>query len=324
MSSVAVEAKLQNKYPNISIDVLRHLLNITGGDPQVVQEQLRIMSMSEIHSLEASLREVPGRNLTGTQKQRVKEFKAVSAVSNDKVAVKMLMQNGWDVESALNAFFSGGAEDDDGDEVMGSAGAGELNDLFEKYKAIGIEEGAAEGTTNMEGAALHSFSQDIDAEDEDGYCLYVIAFLVKASIPLTFTKEEFVSGLMDLGVRSLADIKKNLPNWKSQLQRDGVFREFYRFCYDWMKESPATRVLGCETACDLWTMFFKGQYPLLEHWVDYVKTHFKKAITKDVWYQFLDFTNLKPDLSDYDVDGAWPVLFDEFVDHAKATFLAPK
>jgi hypothetical protein len=45
-------------------------------------------------------------------------------------------------------------------------------------------------------------------------------------------------------------------------------------------------------------------------------------VAKDVWAQFLDFAALKPDLSDYDVDGAWPVLFDEFVEHAKKTFLA--
>lgn len=43
-----------------------------------------------------------------------------------------------------------------------------------------------------------------------------------------------------------------------------------------------------------------------------------KAVTRDVWTQFLDFAVLRPDFADYDPDGAWPLVFDEFVDHAKA------
>lgn len=40
--------------------------------------------------------------------------------------------------------------------------------------------GGSDTTDHMEGAALNAFSADIDPQDEDGYCLYVMAFLAKA------------------------------------------------------------------------------------------------------------------------------------------------
>ena len=41
-----------------------------------------------------------------------------------------------------------------------------------------------------------------------------------------------------------------------------------------------------------------------------------KAVTKDVWDMLLTFSNdVDDDMSNFDEDGAWPVMIDEFVEH---------
>jgi len=40
-----------------------------------------------------------------------------------------------------------------------------------------------------------------------------------------------------------------------------------------------------------------------------------KAVTKDVWDMLFTFsTSINDDMSNFDEDGAWPVLLDEFVE----------
>ncbi len=50
----------------------------------------------------------------------------------------------------------------------------------------------------------------------------------------------------------------------------------------------------------------------------HTQTQHGKAISKDTWCQFLEFSrNIQPDLSNFEVDGAWPVLIDSFVEACK-------
>lgn len=59
----------------------------------------------------------------------------------------------------------------------------------------------------------------------------------------------------------------------------------------------------------------RNRAPHLEHFLQFLSTSNHQRITLDQWESFLQFNhNVKLDLSNYDADGAWPLLLDEYVD----------
>ncbi|KAF1784602.1 Defective-in-cullin neddylation protein [Phytophthora cactorum] len=57
-------------------------------------------------------------------------------------------------------------------------------------------------------------------------------------------------------------------------------------------------------------------YSWRRHWLQYVRENSRSVVSKDLWLQVLDFgLQIKPDLSNYDENGAWPVLLDDFAAH---------
>lgn len=64
-----------------------------GGALPPAQDQLQTMSPAQLRSLEASLQEQKNGSappLTAVQRQRVKEFRSISAVKSDRTAIRLL------------------------------------------------------------------------------------------------------------------------------------------------------------------------------------------------------------------------------------------
>uniref|UniRef100_A0A804NXY2 Defective in cullin neddylation protein n=1 Tax=Zea mays TaxID=4577 RepID=A0A804NXY2_MAIZE len=101
------------------------------------------------------------------------------------------------------------------------------------------------------------------------------------------------------------------------------FHEIYNFAFAWAREK-GQKSLALETAIGMWQLLFaERSWPLIDYWCQFLQVRHNKAISRDTWAQLLEFVKtIDPQLTNYDEEGAWPYLIDEFVDYLKENGLA--
>ncbi|ETW07723.1 hypothetical protein H310_02170 [Aphanomyces invadans] len=172
-----------------------------------------------------------------------------------------------------------------------------------------------DGVMSDDGIFLLCEHLGIDAQDP---VMLALAYHMNAMTMSEFTKAEFVHGLKALKCHSVNDLKEKLPLLRKHLTSDrALFSKIYGHTFSFAKE-PDQRSMAIDTALELWEILLPAHFGLLKPWLAYVKAHQKNAISRDVWMQLLEFSNqVASDLSNYDENGAWPVLIDDFVAHVQ-------
>ena len=160
-----------------------------------------------------------------------------------------------------------------------------------------------------------------------------------------YTKDEFFRGFQRLNCDSVSAMKKKLPTLRKELSDDDKFKDTYEYAFGFSREK-GQKSLTLDTAIGMWKLLFGiYEWTLCDSWCDFIETNHKKvseyrvphslqncpradallspspppppykAITKDTWFQLFEFAKqFGDDLSNYDENGAWPYLIDEFVE----------
>lgn len=237
-------------------------------------------------------------SLTRPQKEKVTTFINFTS-SSEKDAIKKLKATNWDLDSAVESYLL--------EQKPAKTDSTKLTALYNKYKD------SQEDAILLEG--VEKICGDMQVEPTDVVML-AFAYKLNADKMCEFTKEQFFKGMNELECDTVEGLRDSVPKLRAELKDDDKFKEIYSFSFNYSKE-PTQKHLPLEIAIPMWTLLLTDRFPKVSIWCDFVQKK-GRSIPKDTWTLLLEFfTTVKPDLSNYDSDGAWPTIFDEFVEHLK-------
>ncbi|KAJ3497533.1 hypothetical protein NLJ89_g10337 [Agrocybe chaxingu] len=176
----------------------------------------------------------------------------------------------------------------------------------------------------------------------DGSRPIIFAWQMSAKEMAKISKEEWVRGTTSLRVSSVHAISvamseledllvQGKPPVKPPTKKDeeynrsvymgyaadpkAAFQKLYQFSFVLVKPEQSKNI-DMDTSVAFWTVLLVPKFPLMGEVLGFIgeKPGTYKATNKDLWSMMLEFCEtVKPDLSNYEADGAWPTLLDDFV-----------
>lgn len=183
--------------------------------------------------------------------------------------------------------------------------------LFTQYRAEG-----AEDVIMSEG--IERLCNDIEVSTLDPVTLS-LCFHMNAKQMGVFTREEFVTGLTSLNVDSVEKLKLVIPTLRADLADPTECKKVYAFTFGFALDQ-FQKHLPMGLAAEFWKLLLKPHFALLVDWIAFVEAnHAESSLRRDDWMMIFDLaTMVKPDLSNYDDEPAWPVMLDNFVEHVRS------
>lgn len=177
-----------------------------------------------------------------------------------------------------------------------------------------FQEYASEDNDRLIGPeGMEKFCEDIGVEPENVLML-TLAWKLRADQMGFFTLNEWQSGMSELGCDSIEKLKTKLDTLRSLTSDPVAFKNIYRYAYDFARDK-GQRSLELETATEMLKLLLGKRWPLYSQFQQFLQHSKYKVINRDQWFGIYEFSHsILADLSNYDDDGAWPVLLDEFVE----------
>ncbi|MEE6514661.1 hypothetical protein FKM82_022965 [Ascaphus truei] len=168
---------------------------------------------------------------------------------------------------------------------------------------------------------MEKFCEDIGVEPENVVML-VLAWKLDAQNMGYFTLQEWLKGMTSLQCDATEKLRNSLDYLRSLLNEPTNFKLIYRYAFDFAREKDQ-RSLDMNTAKCMLGLLLGKAWPLFPVFNQFLEQSKYKVINKDQWCNVLEFSRtINLDLGNYDEDGAWPVLLDEFVEWYKEKHVA--
>lgn len=186
-----------------------------------------------------------------------------------------------------------------------------MRSIFSYYR----DKNSQEEKISIEG--VENLLADLQLE-ANSILVLILAWKCRAETQCEFSKQEFYTGLRELGADSIDKLKLRLIRAEQELNNNPhQFKNLYQFTFNYAK-NQLQKSLDLELAIAYWNILLRNRFKFLDLWIEFLNETPKRAVSRDTWNLLLDFSAMIDDtMSNYDEEGAWPVLIDEFVEYAR-------
>lgn len=193
-----------------------------------------------------------------------------------------------------------------------------LKQLYMKYMEELPPTDHPAGPDGIAGEKFLDLFKDLEVDPGADVAALALAAACNASEMGVFRRREFICGCAALEVDTIADLRSKMSELRENVVSGKSLPEVYAYTFGVALEPPC-KVLPLEEAAQYWALLLPS-WPLREEFCDWAGKQRKgKAINKDLWMMVLKLaTEVPADLSTYDENPAWPVVFDEFVEYYRA------
>ncbi|XP_061708772.1 DCN1-like protein 1 isoform X2 [Cydia pomonella] len=211
--------------------------------------------------------------LKSSQRDKVKKFVAFTQTS-ESTAIYCLTQNDWKLDLASDNYF----QNPDAyykDPIKAAVDRKKLELLFNKYK-----DQQENDKITVDG--VMKFLEDLNLSPESILVL-IIAWKCKAAVQCEFSKDEFLTGLMELGADSIDKLKTKLGTLETEIKDPNKFKDFYQFTFNYAK-NPGQKGLELDMAIAYWNIVLRGRFKFLDAWCKFLT--FAIRIEKKAWKNY--------------------------------------
>lgn len=193
-----------------------------------------------------------------------------------------------------------------------------LKHLYMKYMESLPPADHPAGPDAIAGEKFLDLFKDLEVDPGTDVAALALAAACNASEMGVFRRREFICGCAALEVDTIADLRGKMSELRENVVSGKSLPEVYAYTFGVALEPPC-KVLPLEEAAQYWALLLPS-WPLREEFCEWAGKQRKgKAINKDLWMMVLKLaTEVPADLSTYDENPAWPVVFDEFVEYYRA------
>ncbi|VDN96897.1 unnamed protein product [Rodentolepis nana] len=236
----------------------------------------------------------------GGRDRILRKFLSISQ-TDEKIAIACLGANNWKLEPSLEFFYNRYSK------ILND---NKIEELYRRY--CDSEHPDRILVTGMERFIVNDLKLNPASR-----LVLILAWKFGARTQGEFTKDEFFHGLRTLECDSIESLQKRLLTLESEIEKPDAFKSLYTFTFGFANvDRFNAKSLRTDDAIAYMDLLLRGRFVHLDLWFKFLRASL--FISNDLLLISFTFAKtIAPDFSDYDIEGAWPVLIDEFVEWAR-------